>query len=361
MAKTVRYGSLDALLGVTFAANSLVNISASAVNGSITNSTTSPNQILNYQGLLGTVGRSFIAMSTVSYKVVAVSNADDMVTIDAFVGQTLVGELNFTVCGFSPVGIALAAMPLDSLVTQSANLPGLNGSLFVLGVGAVGARSYGFNFGIGGSYTFVAGAKVLYATTASPVITGGYGPHLLVGLSGNDRITAGPGKTVIQAGPGNDVIYAGSGENTIYAGDGTDVIYGGTGGAAVFGGAGHAEVHPGTGKMIMVAGSGQDTFVFAPGKTGGLTTTTCDVIQKFHANPGNVIDLSAFDSLLPAGGPTHLSFLGTAAFDMHAGQLRYEAAGTGLMVFGDINGDGKADFALNLTKLTSLSAGDFIL
>jgi hypothetical protein len=27
---------------------------------------------------------------------------------------------------------------------------------------------------------------------------------------------------------------------------------------------------------------------------------------------------------LPAGGPTHLTFIGTAAFDGHAGEVRYE-------------------------------------
>ncbi len=361
MARTVRYGNLDTLVGLTFGADALVNVNALAVVGTITNSASSPNQVLSYQGLTGTLGNVFIAMNSVSFKVTAVSDASDSLTIDTFVGQTLVGELNFTICGFSAAGIALAAMPLDSLVSQSGNLPGLAGSLFMLGVNAARAQSHAFDFGIGSAYAFICGASVHYATTANPVIQGGTGPQMLIGLSGDDQITAGPAKTVIQAGPGNDTIQAGAGADTIYAGSGHDTIFGGSGGMTLIGGSGAMTVHPGTGQAIMAAGEGVDSFVFAPGHTGGMTLATADVIQKFHANPSNTIDLSAFDALLPAGGPAHLSFIGTAAFDHQPGEVRYAVTTTGVRVFGDVNGDGLADFTLTLTKLTSIAAQDFVL
>jgi len=156
-------------------------------------------------------------------------------------------------------------------------------------------------------------------------------------------LTAGSGGDTIYGGTGNDTIYGGSGKDVLNAGSGTDVI------------------HAGKGHAVMVSGSGADTFVFSPGHTGGLTASTADVIQHFRPGLGDRIDVSAFDAGLPAGGTGHLTFIGTAAFDGHAGELRYDVTSTGVTLWGDINGDGTADFSIVLTKVTSLVAGDFVL
>lgn len=365
---SVSLGNIDALVGMTFGPAAFANLSATLIDGSITNSASSPNEVLTYNGTIGTVGTAFFPMKTVSIKVVSVSDTDDSLTIDAFVGTTLVGEMNFTVVGFSANGIALAAMPLASLVTQSGNLPGLTGSLFELGFNAAGASGTSVNFGIGDTYNFIKGAGIHYATTANPVLHGGNGPQMLIGLSGNDTITAGWGATIIYGGPGTGVLTAGSGKDTIVAGSGNDTIYGGSGLDVLHGGAGTDVIYAGTGHAVMICGAGTDTFIFAPGHTGGVTAATADVIQHYLSGIGNTIDLSAFDPGLkpyavnePVGAGGHLTFIGTAAFDGHAGELRYDVTSTGVTLWGDINGDRVADFVITMTKVTSLNVHDFVL
>lgn len=59
--------------------------------------------------------------------------------------------------------------------------------------------------------------------------------------------------------------------------------------------------------------------------------------------------------------------MGTWGFTKHAGELTYKQinlAGTAndkTMVYGDVNGDGKADFHIELTGLKTLDSGDLIL
>lgn len=238
MPRTVSYGRLDSLLGVSFAASAFVNIAASSVTGSITNNASSPNQVLNYSGMSGTLGKAFLTQAGATFRIVAVNDATDSLTIDAYVGKSLVGELDFTVCGFSAVGIALVSMPIDALVSQANNLDALNGAVFLLGLDATDAINSALNFAIGGAYSFIAGATVRYATGANPAIHGGTGPQLLIGLSGDDTITAGPQKNVIRAGPGTTTIHAGSGADLIYCGSGASTVFGSTGGMTIIGGSG---------------------------------------------------------------------------------------------------------------------------
>jgi len=55
------------------------------------------------------------------------------------------------------------------------------------------------------------------------------------------------------------------------------------------------------------------------------------------------------------------AFLGIAAFSSIAGQLRYDVNGQDLIVSGDLNGDGTADFSFKVANLASLLAADFVL
>ena len=109
----------------------------------------------------------------------------------------------------------------------------------------------------------------------------------------------------------------------------------------------------------MVGGKGNDTFVFSPGHTGGLTTATADSIQRFRAGTHDVIDLSAFDAHLPAGG--HMTFIGTAAFDGHAGEVRYDVTSSGVTLTADTTGTGIADVMITLKNVFSLASSDFVL
>ena len=52
-------------------------------------------------------------------------------------------------------------------------------------------------------------------------------------------------------------------------------------------------------------------------------------------------------------------FIDTEAFSGAAGELRYETDGGFTLVQGDVDGDGSADFEIELTGNIALRAGDF--
>ena len=75
------------------------------------------------------------------------------------------------------------------------------------------------------------------------------------------------------------------------------------------------------------------------------------------------IDLSAIDAETGPGNQA-FTFIGTASFSKTQGELRVEQAGSSAIVMGDVNGDGAADFKielLNFTDLSTLTASDFRL
>ena len=359
MLLSVNPGNLDALLGVTFGPAGFANLTATLVDGTVTNTPTSPSEIITYNGTTATVGSAFFpAMTTLS--VASVDDTGNALTVDAFVGGNLVGMMNFSVVGFSAQGIALAAMPLDALISQAGNLPGLSGSLFELGFNAAGGQGSSVDFTATGTYNFLANASVHYATVASPVLQGDTGAQMLIGLSGNDTITAGPGETLIYGGPGANLLIGGAGTDTIIGTTGNDTMIGGSGTTVLQAGAGTSVLYAEAGQAVLIAGAGTDTFIFTPGHTGGATAATADVIQNFQAALGDTVNLTAFAATLPAG-IGHLTFIGTAAFDGHAGEVRYDVTASGVTVSGDIDGNRTADFVITMTGLASLNAHAFIL
>ena len=59
MLLSVNPGNLDALLGVTFAPSGFANLTATLVDGTVTNTPTSPSEIITYNGTTATVGSAF--------------------------------------------------------------------------------------------------------------------------------------------------------------------------------------------------------------------------------------------------------------------------------------------------------------
>ncbi|WP_436041195.1 M10 family metallopeptidase C-terminal domain-containing protein, partial [Rhizobium sp. LjRoot98] len=86
-----------------------------------------------------------------------------------------------------------------------------------------------------------------------------------------------------------------------------------------------------------------------------------DTIFDFSGTGGDRIDLSAIDANTAASGNQAFTYVGTAAFTGKAGELRYVKAASDTYVYGDVNGDGKADFAIHLDDAVSLAKGYFVL
>ncbi|MEZ5776087.1 MAG: calcium-binding protein [Hyphomicrobiaceae bacterium] len=163
----------------------------------------------------------------------------------------------------------------------------------------------------------------------------------------------------------DNAITGNSGANIINGGDGLDSLSGGAGSDRLNGGTGDDYLNGGAGRDFLTGGSGGDTFDFDAvshiGKNG-----TRDVITDFQHNL-DTIDLSSIDAKTGVGGNNAFKWIGGQGFHGVKGELHYVkinlpgTASDKTIIEGDTNGDGKADFQIQLTGLKGLSAGDFDL
>ena len=77
------------------------------------------------------------------------------------------------------------------------------------------------------------------------------------------------------------------------------------------------------------------------------------------------IDLFAIDANSTALGNNAFTFIGTGAFSGNgaagAGQLRYSFAGANTIVEGDVDGNGTADFQIQLTGHHTMTIADLVV
>lgn len=185
--------------------------------------------------------------------------------------------------------------------------------------------------------------------TAFDVIDGAKGADLLDGTDGDDTISGLAGDDTIYGGKGNDLVQGGQGADLLGAGQGDDTIHGG---------AGDDTIHSGLGADLLYGDGGADTFVFAR-----LTSSTVDPAGRdtvfFNHGQGDQIDLSAIDADTNTTGDQ--AFHLVTHFSGAAGELVVHHDHGGYLVEGDVNGDGTADFAIQVHAATALVANDFVL
>jgi len=85
-----------------------------------------------------------------------------------------------------------------------------------------------------------------------------------------------------------------------------------------------------------------------------------DIITDFVSGTDK-IDFSGIDANTLVAGNQAFTMLGTGAFFGVAGQLRYDVVGSNTVMQGDVNGDGVADFELQLTGIHSFVPADLLL
>jgi phospholipase/lecithinase/hemolysin len=118
------------------------------------------------------------------------------------------------------------------------------------------------------------------------------------------------------------------------------------------GGAGDDRLSGGAGNDVLTGGAGIDTFVIA--ELGGT-----DRISDFVRGQ-DIIDLRQLDANGSLVGDQAFTFVGAATFTNVAGQLRSYLSGTVNYVAGDVNGDGVADFIINLGHI-QVQGSDILL
>ena len=141
-------------------------------------------------------------------------------------------------------------------------------------------------------------------------------------------------KASLTAGSGNDVLVGGAGDDVLVGGPGADQLTG---------------------------GAGADRLTFAVGSLNADSAKT-NTITDFSRSDGDKIDLTGLEVDPATGQHEAFTFIGTAAFDGRAGEIRVDTSGGNQVIYGDLNGDGVADFALNVSKTSgNLIATDFVL
>lgn len=108
----------------------------------------------------------------------------------------------------------------------------------------------------------------------------------------------------------------------------------------------------GKGNDVLTGNGGNDVFVF--NNVGGS-----DTITDFTRG-SDKIDVSGIDAIAGTGRNDAFTFIGDAGFTHHAGELHTSVVDGVNFLSGDVNGDGIADFMINLGTV-HVGAGDLIL
>ena len=203
-----------------------------------------------------------------------------------------------------------------------------------------------------------AGNDELHGGAGADVIQGGIGNDLLFGDSDDDFVDGAAGADTVNGGTGSDSLEGGDGNDNLSGDDGNDSLAGGMGGDVLDGGTGDDTLVGGPGVDTLTGGFGSDRFKFTQsGDSSGASDQILDFDPLYDR-----IDLGEIDANSQTSGNAVFNFIGDSPFSARsAGQLRYEASANGVSLKGDVNGDGVADFQLELIGVTTLVASNFIL
>ena len=147
----------------------------------------------------------------------------------------------------------------------------------------------------------------------------------------------------------------------VYGGDGGDILMGGKEANSFFGDAGLDKLTGGLGADVLTGGADADQFIYKSAKDSSVKPSGQDTIMDFTQAQDDRINLKAIDADTRNGGNQKFDFIGDDAFHGHAGEIRFKIQLDDTFIYGDTNGDKKADFVIKLDTAVELTAGDFIL
>lgn len=212
----------------------------------------------------------------------------------------------------------------------------------------------------------------------SNILIGGLGDDILNGGGGIDTASyssASSGVTVFLSttsaqntlGAGTDILIAienlrgSSFDDALYGNSGSNRLSGGAGNDRLYGQEGADILEGGRGRDVMYGGFGADTFVFAAGDSFSVMA---DVISDWDRLEGDKIDLSKIDADRDAVGDQAFIFNAGSGFSGIGGEIYIGTSSDGFTtVYGDIDGDMRADFAIKLGygSPVAVQSSDFIL
>ncbi|EPX85686.1 Alkaline phosphatase [Salipiger mucosus DSM 16094] len=166
----------------------------------------------------------------------------------------------------------------------------------------------------------------------------------LVGGAFADNLRGDAGVNVLQGGGVSDRLYGRAGDDRLLGGTGADALYGNLGADVMTGG-------DDVGR--------RDRFIYFQAEESRPGAGNRDVITDFVAGEDR-IEISRLDADTTRGFKQAFDWVGDAALDA-AGQLGYRHEAGNTIVQADFDGDGAADFEIELSGVMDLSADDFLI
>lgn len=179
-------------------------------------------------------------------------------------------------------------------------------------------------------------------TLGDDFLFGSDSANYIDGLAGNDNISGFGERDILYGRAGHDALFGGDGDDTLNGGADADYLEGG-------------------------AGADQFTFVKSrdsyitplPGEPGHFTSP--DIIADFDSLEGDRLFLRKIDADIRNHGDQAFRYIGDRDFTGRAGQLRMETGETQSFLYGDTDGNKKADFVVEFTGHVELHRSDFYL
>jgi Ca2+-binding RTX toxin-like protein len=169
---------------------------------------------------------------------------------------------------------------------------------------------------------------------------------IMVGSPYADRLIGFAGDDVINGARGHDRLLGSSGDDWLYGSVGSDLLQGGHGSDVLRGG---------SEKDVLYGNHGADYFVFRSADEAGIGRNR-DIVADFEQGL-DLINVKAIDADPNAPGDQAFAFVGGQGFSGDSAELRHRNG----IALGDINGDGRADFQIEVSGSPALGAADFIL
>jgi Ca2+-binding RTX toxin-like protein len=151
---------------------------------------------------------------------------------------------------------------------------------------------------------------------------------------------------------GDDTLVGSLNENYLEGFGGNDTIDGSNDSDILIGG---------LGKDTLIGGDDGDRFVYKSVEESTVKIIGRDIIQDFTRSEQDKLDLRAIDANEDKHKNQDFNFIGEANFHKKAGELRCEKFIDGMVVYGDTDGNGRADFSIELQDVVSLKGGDLLL
>jgi Ca2+-binding RTX toxin-like protein len=302
-------------------------------------------------------------------------------------------KIDVSAWGVSDFGQLQDLLFVDSHDDASVNAfyAGKDHFLRIAGIDTANLSASDFTYSTSAAINAVGTTKddVMFGSSHGDTLNGGQGSDILLGGGGDDVLIGGTELDNFDGGTGFDTVsYSytnervtidltqglatfadgstedlrsieaaiGSGGSDTLIGTSTHNKFSGRGGMDnIQGGAGKDWIMGGNGADTLSGGAGHDKFVYSDVTESTVAASGRDTITDFHS--GDHIQLTG----LEASTGESFTFIGNAGFHNVAGELQYQVSGGNTLVNLDVDGNGTADFSIQLNGVHNLGAGDFLL